>query len=93
MKLTAEQVEIFAQSPRQVTLEEVADLCDDWYQHANYIEQLEDRLEVWAMTDAGERIRVGSDGIACRDETIRQQDKLIEQLQALVMKLEGGGMP
>lgn len=30
MKLTQEQVEGFAQSPRQVGVEEVADLCDDW---------------------------------------------------------------
>jgi hypothetical protein len=30
MKLTHAQVEGFAQSPRQVGVEEVADLCEDW---------------------------------------------------------------
>lgn len=30
MRLKREQVDVFAQSPRQVGVEEVADLCEDW---------------------------------------------------------------
>ena len=43
------------------------------------INELEERLELWAITSNGERIRVRSDGIACRDETIKLLDQQIDR--------------
>ena len=50
------------------------------------IEDLEARLELYA-TD-GTRLPESCDGIACRDETIKLQDKRIEELEATVRRQE-----
>lgn len=42
MRLTREQIEVFAQSPRQVGVEEVADLCDDWIDLQSRLDMVED---------------------------------------------------
>ncbi len=47
------------------------------------IERLRERLELYATNGKGERLYVGfgADGIACRDETIKEQDATIDRLR------------
>jgi len=47
------------------------------------VTELEERLELWATTGDGKRIKtdIGDcDGIGCRNETIKLQDERIEKL-------------
>lgn len=54
---------------------------------------LEERLELWATDNEGNRVYLPSestDGIACRDATIRLQDENVAKLQGRVRELEAG---